>query len=213
MDILLRRVVASDEATIGILSIDGKPECWSLEDQFQAKKVFSETRIPSGRYKLKAREKGGMYPRYKKKWPDLHRGMIEIMDVPGFTDILFHIGNKDDDTAGCVLVGRHAVMVGRYTVLESRLAYLAFYTKVVEAVYNGACRLTVMDDEQFRLAAQNEPNVLPPHEPAQADGDGLDLMALRHTIMALKGQMINPHYPEAIAELLKRVARLEDAKA
>ena len=31
--------------------------------------------------------------------------MIQVMDVPGFTDILLHCGNKHEHTSGCILVG------------------------------------------------------------------------------------------------------------
>ena len=199
MEILLRRIVASDEATIGLLFIDGKPECWTLEDQFQAKKVFGETRIPCGRYHLIPREKGGMYNRYhNQKWPRWHRGMIEVKDVPGFTDILLHVGNKDDDTYGCVLVGRKGVLVGRYTVEESQVAYTALYPKVIDSVYEGTCRLTVVDDESLPGG----------EEPAQPEDEGShNLLSMRKRLLA------NVNYSDimrtAVAELLKRVDMLE----
>ena len=149
MEILLRRIVTSSEATVGILSVDGKPACFTLEDQAQAKKVYAETRIQSGTYALKPREFAGMYTRYRTKFAPWHRGMIEIADVPEFTDILFHIGNRDDDTAGCILVGRKAVLVGRYTVEESRIAYEAFYRQVIDAVYQKTCQMTIVNDEKI----------------------------------------------------------------
>lgn len=81
MEIHVRRIAATTEATIGLLTIDGVPFCWVLEDQKQAEKVYSETRIPAGQYQLKPRETGGFYARYKQRYPR-HRGMIEISDVP-----------------------------------------------------------------------------------------------------------------------------------
>ena len=58
MDVLLRRIAVSDEATVGLLSVDGSVHCWTLEDQPQAQKVAGETRIPAGRYPLKPYEAG-----------------------------------------------------------------------------------------------------------------------------------------------------------
>ena len=77
MQILIRRVVASSEATIGLLYVDNVPTCFTLEDEYRAKKVKGETRIPAGTYKLKPREFAGMYARYTKKYK-WHRGMIEV---------------------------------------------------------------------------------------------------------------------------------------
>ena len=72
---------------------------------------------------------------------------MRSLDVPGFTDILFHLGNDDSDTAGCLLVGRVAKLVGRYTIPESALAYEPFYKLVIDSVYAGECTLTIVDDD------------------------------------------------------------------
>ena len=68
----------------GMLFIDGKFECYTLEDQYQAVKVMHETCIPEGTYKLKLRTVGGFNSRYTKKYPTFHRGMLWLEDVPGF---------------------------------------------------------------------------------------------------------------------------------
>ena len=41
------------DATSGILLIDDKFECYTLEDQYQAVKVMHETCIPEGTYDIK----------------------------------------------------------------------------------------------------------------------------------------------------------------
>ena len=197
MKLLLRRLVASGEATVGLLSIDGKPECWTLEDQAQNKKVYAETRIPPGSYVLKAQKSGRFYKRYRERWPEWHRGMVEIADAPQFTHVLFHLGNKDDDTAGCILVGRKAKLVGRYTVEESRLAYQAFYPKVIDSVYDGSCQLTIVDDEA---------SLLPP-DPT----DDTDLLALRQTVLGTAPGSSESLHKTCVAELLRRVDLLEHA--
>ena len=68
-------------------------------------KVYGETRIPKGTYQIEYRKEGGYHNKYSKRFPSIHRGMLEIRDVPNFTHILLHCGNTDDDTDGCLLVG------------------------------------------------------------------------------------------------------------
>lgn len=79
--------------------------CYTLEDEYQALKVKGETRIPAGVYEIKFRKKGGLHAKYNKKYPDIHRGMLHITDVPNFEHILIHTGNTDEHTAGCLIVG------------------------------------------------------------------------------------------------------------
>ena len=139
MIITVKRESESTEWTQGKLYIDDVYECYTLEDQYQAKKVMGETRIPAGAYKVKLREFGGHHDKYKVKFPDFHKGMLQIMDVPGFHDILIHIGNTDADTKGCILVGK-GYLNGKIT--ESTKAYIDFYKKVVKAASEG--KLTVI---------------------------------------------------------------------
>ena len=78
---------------------------YTLEDEYRKKKRSKETRIPAGTYKIKLRNEGGFNQRYNKRYPSIHRGMLHIIDVPGFEYILIHVGNSDEHTAGCLLVG------------------------------------------------------------------------------------------------------------
>ena len=39
------------------------------------------------------------------KYGKMHKGMLWLRDVPGFEYILIHVGNDDEDTAGCLLLG------------------------------------------------------------------------------------------------------------
>ena len=46
-----------------------------------------------------------------------------LKDVPGFTNIEMHIGNTEDDTLGCILLGlRRGKLAGKEAVLSSRTA-------------------------------------------------------------------------------------------
>lgn len=110
MRLELARISSGSESTLGSLHLVSDPAkpslCFTLEDEFREVKVAGKTRIPDGVYHLKLRTYGGTHEKYLQRYgSDFHKGMIEVMDVPGFTDILFHTGNTDDHTAGCILVG------------------------------------------------------------------------------------------------------------
>lgn len=109
MKLVVLRISSQEDSTSGILfektDIGLKFLCYTLEDERRALKVKGETRIPAGEYEIKFRKEGGFNERYKKKFAGIHKGMLEIKDVPYFDYILIHIGNTDEDTAGCLLLG------------------------------------------------------------------------------------------------------------
>jgi hypothetical protein len=139
MKLLLRRFSTSGDDTLGILHIDGVWQCYTLEDEARTVKVFGETRIPDGIYKIILRTIGGFHNRYRKKYPGMHKGMLWLQDVPNFEYILIHTGNRDDDTAGCLLVGSNANdnTVDEGFVGGSRQAYKKIYPPVARAILNG----------------------------------------------------------------------------
>ena len=101
------RISSGKDSTSGLLfEIDrgkGTFLAYTLEDEQRDVKVWGETRIPAGTYKLKLRTEGGFHSRYLAKYSaDFHKGMIWVQDVPGFEYILWHTGNTDEHTAGIV---------------------------------------------------------------------------------------------------------------
>lgn len=134
MRLNLRRVVSSDDASIGVLRVDGKFCCFCLEDEKRAVKVMHETRIPPGLYQIKLRTEGGMHEKYKGKYSD-HRGMLWLQSVPGFEWVYIHVGNSDDDTSGCILVG-DAVTVS-FDLIQSVQAYRRLYSTVSNVIATG----------------------------------------------------------------------------
>ena len=66
--------------------------------------------------------------------------MLEIKDIPNFKWVLFHLGNTDENTAGCVLVGdtQQDLDVSKDGFIgSSGNAYKKFYPKVATALENG----------------------------------------------------------------------------
>ena len=108
MKLEVLRISSQKDSTNGILFdiTDGRKFlAYTLEDEYRDEKVMSETRIPSGTYKITLRTVGGFHSRYEAKYGDFHKGMLWVRDVPGFEYILIHTGNTDEHTAGCLLVG------------------------------------------------------------------------------------------------------------
>lgn len=109
---LLRRYLG-DAYTVGTLSIEGVAICDTLEDVVRDHnkdgdlddpgegKVYGETAIPYGRYKVSV----SMSPKFKRVLP-------RLVDVKGFEGILIHRGTTAKDTHGCILVGENKIKGG-----------------------------------------------------------------------------------------------------
>lgn len=134
MKLTVLREKSADDYTMGQLLIDRKYECYTIEDEIRTKKVWGETAIPAGTYQIKLRTEGTFHKKYSVKFPDFHKGMLHVTNVPGFEYVLIHIGNTDDDTAGCLLVGRQRK---EGSILESTLAYKNLYKKVAAELVAG----------------------------------------------------------------------------
>lgn len=151
MHILVDRVAHDDDSTLSVISIDDNFECFGCEDEPREEKLAGETRIPAGIYDVEMRTVGGFNARYSKKFPALHRGMLHVIGVPGFEYILIHIGNKQEHTDGCLLVGAGANTISEYSVTSSAVAYIKLYSKVLSAAEAG--ELTIEYRDSDKLAA------------------------------------------------------------
>lgn len=119
MILALSRKERIGNATIGDLSVNGRFECFTLEDIERITKIPGETAIPKGTYTILLT----MSPRFKRVLPLL-------VNVPGFDGIRIHPGNTDRDTEGCILVGTGFVD-GALT--RSREAFDRLYLKLAQA--------------------------------------------------------------------------------
>ena len=139
MKLSLYRIRGSEESTIGLLYIDSFFSCFTLEDQFREIKVKGETRIPAGTYRMTLKKEGGKHEQYKLKYPDIHKGMLWIMDVPNFNYILIHIGNNDSDSDGCILIGDSVKqnITDNGMLAESTICYKRVYPIVANELEKG----------------------------------------------------------------------------
>lgn len=118
MEIQVNRKWFSDKSTISEMLIDGVFQCFVLEDVERTEKVYGQTAIPVGRYRI------NITPSKR-----FGRLMPLIEHVPGFEGIRIHWGNEAKDTEGCLLLGetRGVDFVGK-----SRLAFMEFFNKLVD---------------------------------------------------------------------------------
>ena len=111
MKLTLKRIFKGENYTIGKLHIDGEYFCDTLEDAIRDIKVYDETAIPAGSYKVTIT----LSPRFRRWLPLLH-------DVPNFEGVRIHRGNTAEDTHGCILVGQNKikgqVVNSAYTEIE-----------------------------------------------------------------------------------------------
>jgi hypothetical protein len=131
LEIKLLRTKKTADYTVGELYIDNKKKCYTLEDTVRDKKIKHETAIPKGTYKVKLRKYGTTHERYENRFGDLHKGTLEICDVPNYTDVLIHIGNSNIDTSGCILVGERE---RNGWLFSSTKAYMKIYEIISEAL-------------------------------------------------------------------------------
>jgi len=135
MELRLDRKWFTIASTIGELYVDDRYECFMLEDPVRERdvdqdgdidaadvvgfKIQDRTAIPSGRYQVIL-------------WQSPKFGeVLKLLDVPGYTDILAHAGNRAVDTKGCLLTGQQR---GENAVYNSRVALAALLLKVKAAL-------------------------------------------------------------------------------
>ena len=143
MKLKVLRFSSEKDSTHGLLfeenDLGNQFLCYTLEDEQRALKVRGETRVPAGVYNIELRKEGGFHERYSKKYPGVHRGMLHVVDVPGFEYILIHTGNTDEHTAGCLLVGdsqENNVIIRDGFVGKSNNAYKRIYPRIAKAIEN-----------------------------------------------------------------------------
>lgn len=146
MKIIVQRRCKKETYTIGDLLIGGKWICNTLEDtdrglkqtdaltSIKSRKVYGETAIPLGIYKVRM---DVVSPKYKGvPWYDKLCGgkMPRLENVPGYDGILIHPGTTALDTLGCILVGENKA---NGKLLNSRAAFQKLYAMMKAAADKG----------------------------------------------------------------------------
>ena len=116
MKIEVKRLYKTENSTIGELTVDGKFECYTLEDKERDVKIKGETAISKGTYKVIINQSN----RFKKLLPLL-------LNVPNFKGVRIHPGNSNHDTEGCILVGQS---ISKDYISKSRKAFEKLFKKM-----------------------------------------------------------------------------------
>lgn len=119
MKIEVKRLHRTSNSTIGELTIDGKFECYTLEDVERDVKIKGETAISKGTYKVIINQSN----RFKRLLPLL-------INVPNFEGVRIHAGNSNHDTEGCILVGQNRSLD---YITKSRKAFDSLFKKMQKA--------------------------------------------------------------------------------
>ena len=144
------RVAEGKQSTLSHLYIDNIFQCYLLEDKIRAAKIPKQTAIPIGDYTLRLNTWGGMNAEYRQKFPNVHKGMIEINGLPNFSYVYIHIGNTYRQTAGCPLCGFGFELVdGDFQIVRSKDAYQMIYPKLLEIAQSKENQISIENNFQF----------------------------------------------------------------
>ena len=147
MNLKLVRKTFTEQSTIGELSVNGKFECFTLEDRVRAMgapKVHGETAIPEGIYEVAIT----FSDKFKKLLPLL-------LNVPNFEGIRIHSGNTRADTEGCILVGQTKA---KDFVGGSRAAFNVLFPKLQAAIKKEKIFIQVVGGSHEDVAVANAPD-------------------------------------------------------
>ena len=131
MEVLIKRIAKLPTYTIGKMYINGTYICDTLEDadrglsqhmtldEIKSKKVYGKTAIPIGTYDISM---DIVSPKFKERaWAKPYNGKLpRLINVPGYEGVLIHVGNSDQDSLGCILVGENKV---KGKVINSTIAF------------------------------------------------------------------------------------------
>ena len=134
--LIIRRIVTGGQGTFGNIIFENIPFALSLEREWLDNRT-SVSCIPAGEYFCKRVDS----PRFG--------NTFEVANVKGRTHILFHKGNLDDDSHGCILVGEEFGNIGKSSGIKSSKSgyneFMALMSDVDEF------RLIIVDDWKNQL--------------------------------------------------------------
>lgn len=141
MKILLKRIYKKEKYTIGNLYINNVFFCNTLEDtdrgltsqmsleEIKSKKIYGETAIPTGTYSINMNT---VSPKFKDRaWAKPYKGILpRLENVKGYEGVLIHVGNNQEATSGCLLVGENKI---KGKVINSTATFYELMTVLLKA--------------------------------------------------------------------------------
>lgn len=111
MELTLYRLYEEDGTIGAIVDSTGNRICYTMENPWRNNQAWVSC-IPVGDYRVEylKRSASGKY-----------HDCYYVTEVPGRSGILIHLGNKEEDTFGCILPGERTGYLGKDTaVLNSK---------------------------------------------------------------------------------------------
>lgn len=116
---LVRKQFTGDGVFSELTGEDGSPFAFTLEHAYGDEEEGWEPKIPSGTYEC-----------VRGQHQLLHGEAFETFEVtgvPGHSNILFHAGNFDQDSEGCILVGARIALISKHLMItESKATFRRF---------------------------------------------------------------------------------------
>jgi hypothetical protein len=129
MSWLLTRTDYRADGIFGELFDDDSLFCVTLEHAYAQDNGTYAPKLPAGHYTCVRGEhtlahwnKGGSFEAF------------EVMDVPGHTGILFHVGNKNDDSDGCILIAKTVITTMPQWIIQSSLVTFEKFMGQMEGI-------------------------------------------------------------------------------
>ena len=112
----LVKIDQTEHSTLSKMMKGSEFICFVIEDGEHENKIHGSTRIPAGRYKI-VRDTSSRFT--------YHYGFVwHVLEVPNFSEIKIHKGNRIDDTEGCLLPNLYAGFDGKnFYGVNSKQAY------------------------------------------------------------------------------------------
>lgn len=141
MEIILKRRFKGLKYTIGSLFINNEYFCDTIEDidryldssmsleDIKNIKVYGNTAIPYGTYKI---DMDTISPKFKDRtWAKPYNGKLpRLLNVKGFDGVLIHVGNTEQDTLGCLIVGENKL---KGKVINSTITFNNLMDRLLES--------------------------------------------------------------------------------
>lgn len=118
MDLTLTRKYYLEAGVFGVLSDTTGDLYVTLEHGYAQDDGTIKPKLPSGTYtcQLGSHQLHSMHHTFQ---------TYEVMNVPGHSGILFHMGNYNADSDGCILVGKEMTPAGEPTLITNSIFTLA----------------------------------------------------------------------------------------
>lgn len=145
MTLTVQRKYKNQKYTIGELYIDGIKFCDTLEDRdrglfqnmplstIQDLKVYGETAIPTGHYKITLDVVSPKFSQYSFYKEVCDGKLPRLLNVPGFEGVLIHVadGSRGAELLhGCIGIGDNKIKGG---LLNGKETFIKLYALMLEA--------------------------------------------------------------------------------